>query len=365
MSKVAVICDTHFGARNDSPVLHASMAKFYADVFFPTLDRLNITTVLHGGDYTDRRKYVNFSTAHFAHEHYRVPLAQRGIEEILIVGNHDCFYKHTNAVNSITELYRSRDDMTIVTKPMELDLTGSQRILLLPWICDENRERSLDLIRTSSADIVLGHLELTGFQMYRGMPAEGGMDAKLFDRFALVMSGHYHHKSAKGPVHYLGAPYPMIWSDYRDPRGFHILDTETKDLTFIENPYSIFHRLVYDDLNKGFDYIEGLVAAINVPESPYHDAYIKVIVRHKQQPYWFELLMEALYKVNALDVVIMDDIIVNDDDTETRTAEEDLTSVDTLAVMTEFVDNLSITCDKQELTGYLRGLYHEALVAQQ
>jgi hypothetical protein len=363
MSKLAVICDTHFGARNDSPVLHNSIAKFYKDIFFPALDQHQVHAVLHGGDYTDRRKYVNFSTANFAHEHYRKPLYERHLHEYILIGNHDAFFKHTNEVNSVEELYRSREDVTIIRNP-QMQYVGGSHILFVPWICEDNRERSLDAIRTSPADIVLGHLELSGFQMYRGMPAEQGMDPQLFDRFDLVMSGHYHHKSSKGPVHYLGAPYPMIWSDYRDPRGFHILDTETKSLTFIANPYSIFHRLVYDDHNQNFNYVEALVADINAPDSPYRDAYIKVIVRHKQQPYWFDLVMEALYKVNALDVVIMDDIVVNDDDTETRT-EEDLNSVDTLSVMTEFVDNLSITCDKQELTNYLRGLYHEALVSNQ
>lgn len=368
MSKVAVLCDTHFGARGDSPVLHASMAKFYANVFFPTLDAHGIRTVLHGGDYTDRRKYVNFGTARFVHEHYRTPMKQRGIKEIVLVGNHDCFLKHSNDINSIEELYRGDPDISIVKEPCTWTVAGhdgsTYAMLLLPWVNEQNYHHTLELIRNSPAQMVLGHLELAGFQMYRGMPSEHGMDPQLFDRFNLVMSGHYHHKSSKGPIHYLGAPYPMIWSDYRDPRGFHLLDLDTQELEFIPNPYSIFYRLVYDDGGKPFEYIETLVQDINAPDSPYREAYIKVVVRQKTQPYWFELLMDALYKVNALDVVIVDDIIVNDDDTETRT-DDDLSTVDTLSVMTDFVDTLSISCDKNELTNYLRDLYHEALAANQ
>jgi DNA repair exonuclease SbcCD nuclease subunit len=363
MSKVAVITDTHFGARGDSPVLGASMAKFYKNVFFPKLDELGINTVLHGGDYTDRRKYVNFGTARFVHEFYRIPMQQRGIEEVILVGNHDCFLKHTNDINSIEELYRGVEGISLIKEPQEF-LVHTTPLLLLPWINDNNRDRSLDLIRTSACEVVLGHLELAGFQMYRGSMAEDGLNPQLFDRFDLVMSGHYHHKSEKGPVHYLGAPYPMIWSDYQDARGFHILDLETRQLEFIENPYSIFYRLVYDDAGRTFNYIEKMVEEIAAPDSPYHEAYIKVVVRQKTQPYWFDLMMDALYRVNALDVVIVDDIVVNDDGTETRT-EDDLTTVDTLAVMTDFVDNLTINCDKNQLTLYLRDLYNEALAANQ
>lgn len=363
MTKVAVVSDTHFGARNDSPVLQASMAKFFDTIFFPTLDQHQITTVIHPGDYWDRRKYVNFATAQFVNEHYRRPMTEREITEYIIPGNHDCFYKHSTTINGIAELYRLNPRMHIIDEPREVSL-GVHRILFLPWICDDNYQRSVDLITTSTAPLVIGHLQLAGFQMYRGQPAEDGMDPALFERFDLVLSGHYHHKSTKGPIHYVGAPYPMIWSDYKDPRGFHLLDLDTHELTFIENPYCIFHRMVYDDAGQPFEYIERLKADIEAADSPFRSAYIKIVVKSKHQPYWFEMLMDSLYKVNALDVIITDDIIVNEDDTETPTS-EDLTTVDTLSVITEFVDTLSINCDKGELTKYLRALYHEASEAQQ
>jgi DNA repair exonuclease SbcCD nuclease subunit len=280
----AIITDTHFGARNDSVHMQQNMKRFLDDVFFPTLDEYNVDTVWHGGDYVDRRKYVNFSTARFIYESYRTPLNRRNITEIAIVGNHDTFYRETNDINSLQELYRTEDRLHAVSSPVELD-----DVLFLPWICDGNRDVSMRMIQDTKCPVVLGHLEIAGFQMYRGMPSPDGLNADIFDRFELVMSGHYHHRSSKGPIQYLGAPWPMIWSDYRDPRGFHLFNTDTRELRFIENPYSLFARIVYDDTGQTHDYIKHLVQSISAPNSPYHSAYVKVVVKSKENPFWFDL----------------------------------------------------------------------------
>jgi DNA repair exonuclease SbcCD nuclease subunit len=361
MANVAIITDTHFGARNDSLHMLASMRKFYDNVFFPTLDTYGVRRVLHGGDYVDRRKYVNYHTASFIRNVYREGLRKRHIEEDVIVGNHDCYFRDSTQLNAVRELVEDDETVRCYVHPHELDVDGVG-VLLLPWIVDSNRADSMKLIETSKCSIVLGHLELQGFQMFRGMPASTGLDPQLFDRFELVMSGHYHHKSEKGPVHYLGAPYPMIWSDYRDPRGFHIFNTDTKELTFIENPFSLFVRIVYDDAGQSHDYIKQLAGSILAKDSPYHDAYVKIIVKSKNQPYWFDLMMDALYKVNAQDIIVVDDIVVDDNGDE---SEAPVTDVDTLTLMREYVDSLSITCDKEELFNYLQTKYREALAATQ
>jgi DNA repair exonuclease SbcCD nuclease subunit len=360
MSKIAIITDTHFGARSDSTYMHRSQQKFLDDIFFPTLDEHGVQHVLHGGDYGDRRKYINFATARFIEEHYRQPLRARGLTEDVIVGNHDCFLRESTEVNSIQELYRHDATIRVYTQPAELDLDGCG-VLLLPWICDNNRAATEHAISTSNAQVVLGHLELNGFSMYRGMPNHEGMDPSVFDRFPLVLSGHFHHRSAKPPVQYLGAPYPMVWSDYRDPRGFHILDTETLDLTFFANPYSMFMRTVYDDADQPPQYIEKLVQDVMAPTSPYHDAYVKIVVKSKTQPYWFDLLLDALSKVNAQDVMVVDDIA-----TATDAGTEDVsTDIDTLTLIHDYVENLSLTCDKIELQQYLQDTYREAMSVTQ
>lgn len=357
--KIPIICDTHFGARSDSVPMQKSMQKFYERVFFPKLDELGCTQLLHGGDSFDRRKYVNYQTANWVRENYREPLRKRRIQEHAIIGNHDIYYKSSTDINSVTELYRDDPNIIVYTHPVEIDVDGLG-ILMLPWITDNNRELSETMIATSKAQVVLGHLELSGFQMYRGVPHMGGMEASAFDRFGLVMSGHFHHKSEDGIIKYLGAPYPMIWSDYRDPRGFHIFDTDTLELEFVENPFGIFKRIVYDDEGKAQDYVKELVQSIQQKDGDYQDAYVKVIIKSKTQPYWFELVMDSLYKMNAQDIIVVDDVVVNDDDTESQV---ETTHVDTLGLMNDFIDSLTINANKTDLKTYMTQTYHNALNA--
>ena len=60
--KIALITDTHFGARNDSEVFNDYFFKFYDNTFFPYLEEHNIKHCIHLGDITDRRKFINFKT---------------------------------------------------------------------------------------------------------------------------------------------------------------------------------------------------------------------------------------------------------------------------------------------------------------
>lgn len=353
MAKVAIITDTHYGVRNDNLTVQVWQRKFLDDIFFPTLDRYDVRTVLHGGDYGDRRKYINFATARFIEEAYRTPLRQRGITEHVLIGNHDCFLRDSTAINSVDELYRMDTTMRIHAQPTEVDVDGTG-ILLLPWICGNTRAATEQLIATSSCPLVLGHLELTGFQMYRGVPQHEGMDPKPLSRFARVFSGHFHHPSAHGNITYLGAPYPMVWSDYQDPRGFTLLDTETYETEFIPNPYAMFVRLVYDDEQQTAAYRESLLA--DVASGRFQDAYVKIVVKTRTQPHWLDEILDALTKCNPQDVLVIDD--VQETTTETSDASID---IDTLTLMTEYVNSLAISCDKIALQDYLRTIYHEAV----
>jgi DNA repair exonuclease SbcCD nuclease subunit len=363
MSKIPIITDTHFGARADSLPMQASMRLFYEKVFFPVVDQHQCRTMFHAGDWGERRKFLNTSTANFAYDVFQRPIDERGIDLHIVAGNHDCYYRESTRVNTIAEVYRHNANVHIYTTPQEVHIEGCD-ILVLPWIVDENRQQSLDLIRTSTCPIVLGHLEISGFQMFRGIPNHEGLTADMFDRFKLVMSGHFHHRTAGDPIVYLGAPYPMIWSDYNDPRGFHLFDTDTHTLEFIENPYSLFVKVIYDDRGQSHDYIRDLVQTVLAPDSPHHNAYVKVIVRSREQPYWYDMLLDSLYKVNAQDIIVVDDVVIHDED-EKDVTNHGTADVDTLTLMKEFVDSLAISCDRKELFAYLQSKYHEAMAASQ
>ena len=241
--KIAIITDTHWGARNDSQVFSNYFAKFYENIFFPTLEKRGIRTVIHMGDIVDRRKFINYKTLFQMRHHFFDACYGRYINLHMIIGNHDTFFKNTNSLNSM-DCLRVHDNhqVHIYEEPTEVDF-DDLKCLMMPWICDENREQSLKAIQDTEAQILFGHLEVKGFEMHIGSWSPEGVDASLFKKFDMAMSGHFHHKSDNGNVYYLGNPYEITWSDYNAPRGFHIFDTKTRELEFIQNPFHMFHKI--------------------------------------------------------------------------------------------------------------------------
>ena len=64
--KVAIITDQHFGARKSSRVFHDFFNKFYTNVFFPTLKKRGIDTVLDLGDTYDNRRTLDLWAANWS-----------------------------------------------------------------------------------------------------------------------------------------------------------------------------------------------------------------------------------------------------------------------------------------------------------
>ena len=263
--KVAIITDTHFGARKGSDHLHNYFEMFYRDVFFPSLEKHQIDTVLHMGDIFDSRKAIDLKSLEWSKRVVFEPLKK--YKFISIIGNHDCYYKDTNYVNSPELLLKAYSNITLYSKATQITVGGLD-ILMLPWINSENFEESKKMIEDSKCKVAMGHLEINGFKATRGHMMETGMDTSVFDKFERVYSGHFHTRSNDGKIYYLGNPYEMFWNDVNDTRGFHIFDTDTLEHTPINNPYKLHYNVYYDDTNyKLFN------------TSPYKNKIVKVIVR--------------------------------------------------------------------------------------
>ena len=347
--KVALITDQHFGARNDSIHFLDFYEKFYSGTFFPTLEKEGVKHVLILGDTFDRRKYVNFYSLQRAKKMFFDPLAERGIEVHMLVGNHDTYYKNTNDVHS-PGLVLDYKNINIISEPEVITLGGTN-ILMMPWICAENQEQSIDMLKNAKAEICMGHFEIAGFAMYRGMKSEEGLDRELFKRFDFTFSGHYHHKSSNSDIHYLGNPYELTWQDYADNRGFHILDLSSRTFNFIRNPNVMFNRINYDD--KAND-----IKTINSMDlSQYKNTYVKVVVVNKTNPYVFDMFMNKLYDAGTLDITIAEDFTELED-----ISDEDIDQAeDTVTILNKYVDNLTTDLEKDKLKVIMKELYVEAL----
>jgi DNA repair exonuclease SbcCD nuclease subunit len=349
--KIALITDTHWGARGDSPAFAEYFNRFYYEHFFPYLAEHGINNIFHLGDIVDRRKYINFVTARHLRR-FVEHCDSSGIHLDVIIGNHDTSFKNTNEVNSMRELFEhSKYDINYYSDPIVVKL-GDVDIAVLPWICSGNYEESMEFIKKTNAQVLFGHLELAGFEMYKGAVNDNGFDSKIFDKFDLVCSGHFHHKSTRGNINYLGAPYEMSWSDYNDPRGFHVFDTETRELEFIRNPLTMFNKVHYHDQDKTLDEI------MAVDFDHYKGSYVKLIVHTKTNPYWFDMFVDKIEKAGVLDLQVVDDNLnlqLEDDGDIVNEAE------DTLTVLSKVVEQVDSRVDKKVLYTFLSSLYTEAL----
>ena len=354
--KVALITDQHFGGKSDSISFNNYIEKFYTNQFFPYLKEHNIHTVIDLGDTFDRRKYVNFSILERVREYYFDVMKENQIKLHSIVGNHSTYYRNTNSVNSSNLLYGYYDNIEVYPEAETISIDGTL-IDLIPWINSENSVKTLSFINNSKAQVAFGHLEVEGFAMYKNYVAGTGLKPSIFNRYEFVASGHYHHKSSKGNIHYLGAPYEITWNDYDDQKGFHIFDTETREAEFIENRYRLFEKIYYDDENYVTDFER-------LDTSYYTNKIVKLIVENKTKIAEFETFLDTMYKSNPIDLIILEDL----SEYTARYADDEKEDVEvgnTSTFLQEYVDSMPIDNDKrvarQKVKRLLQILYDEAL----
>ena len=339
--RVAIITDTHYGARKGSKHLHDYFELFYKNIFFPSLEAEGIDTIIHMGDVFDSRKSIDYYSLEWAKRVVFEPMKKYKVHAI--TGNHDCYYKNTNEINSPELLLTNYDNITTYSSAKDIQLDGLD-ILLLPWISVDNYDETLEVITKSPAKIAMGHLELNGFKATRGHMMEDGMDVKVFDKFDKVFSGHFHTRSTDGKIFYLGNPYEMFWNDVNDPRGFTLFDTDTLEHTPINNPYKLFYNVYYEDTPyQTFD------------STPYENKIVKVIVRKKTNPKQFQKFIDKLYRSGVQDLKIVENFAIVEN--EEFDVEED---ENTISILNRYIDEAEIEFDKGIVKNIFRDLYRQA-----
>ena len=357
--KVAVITDTHFGARGDSAPFDEYFKNFYENIFFPECKKRDIKVIIHMGDVFDRRKFINFNTLKSCQEYFFQQLAKYNMECHMLTGNHDTYFKNTNEVNSLDLLLSKYSRVKTYSEPTILTIrpttytTDSKDfteygMVMMPWICSGNYEKAMELVHNTTAPIMFSHLELAGFCMYKGMMNEHGMDASLFSKFDAVYTGHFHTRSKAGNIHYLGNPYHMTWNDYGDQRGFTVLDLQTLEQEFVTNPYEIFLKYYYDDTK---------VDPTTIDIKQFKDKIVKLIVSNKTDFAKYDQFMDRLHAENILELKIIEDF--SEFEAEALD-DEDIDLEDTLSLLNNYVDSVEADFDKVRVKTILKELYIEA-----
>ena len=347
--KIALLNDTHFGARNDNPAFVKYFNRFYDEIFFPYIIQNDIKTLIHLGDVVDRRKFINFNTAHNFQENFWKRLWNLKIDTHIILGNHDTYYKNTNKVNftHLIKTFDGQNEPWIYEKPTTVNFDGLD-VLLLPWICPETEEESIYEIDNSHAEVAMGHLEIKGFEMHKGHFQDVGLDMNQFKRFDKVLSGHYHRKSDNGTIYYLGTQYEITWSDYQCPKGFHIFDTDTRELTRIPNPLTMFEKIIYNDTKQSYT---------NMDISKYKDKHLKVIVEEKTDTAQFGEFVDRLHnEINTYEVNVIEDSYNINSTADVNIIDQ---GEDTLTFLQNYINSLDTELDKARINSIMKDFYQE------
>jgi len=285
----------------------------------------------------------------WAKTNYFDRLRDLGVTVYTIVGNHTAYYKNSNSVNSIELLLREYPNMVLVRDYAEYSI-GDTKCLFIGWMNDDNRAKIKRKIKSCKSKVCFGHLELNGYQVYKGFTQENGAsgDKDIFDKFEKVYTGHYHTRSNDGKVYYLGNPYEMFWNDCDDKRGFTIWDSDTLEHESIDNPHQMFKKIYYEDTPyQIFD------------ATPYEGKIIKVIVKKKTRPKDFEKFIDKLHGVGVEDLKVIESADWNNG----YVVGEDFKAEDeenTISLLNRFVDESEVSLDKYRVKELLGGLYKKA-----
>lgn len=352
--KIVFLSDTHFGCRGDSHHFHQFFENFYNDIFFPYLINNDIKLVIQFGDIFDRRKYSNHVTLSESKRYFFSKFEEYDIKLVTLIGNHDLYFRESLSVSS-SELFLAQfKNIEVINKPTKLHT--DIEIDIIPWICKENEKECIKFIKESSSPLCIGHFEISGFKMYAGgISSQEGLSQKLFSNYERVLSGHYHHRSSKGNIEYIGTPYEMTWQDFGDQKGFHIFDCSTREMEFIGNPYSMFIKIEYDDSGNNETLESGYLNQEFLEQ--FKTKYVKIQVKNKTNPYLFDLFLDQVYAQNPINVSIVEDIL--DIDIEELVDESD----DTLTITYKWIDALEISkeLDKTKLKYMMSSLFNESM----
>jgi hypothetical protein len=206
----------------------------------------------------------------------------------------------------------------------------------------------MSFVQNCKADWLGGHLELNGFNLMKGVVNTHGMDHTLFNRFEKVLSGHFHTKSEKDNIIYLGSQLEFFWSDAHDPKYFHVLDTETRELEAIRNPHTLFEKIVYDDSKKDYSLFD--VEYLD-------NKFVKIVVVNKNDMFTFDRFIDRIQSRNIHDLKIAENFneFIGD-----NVDDESISVEDTTTLLDSYIDAVDTDLDKDTLKVNMRNLLIEA-----
>ena len=358
--EIAFISDIHFGCRGNSEKYISTMVSFFKDTLFNVLKERKIKDLRILGDLFDNRNAINVRTINAVIDVFK--FMETKLPELrikILTGNHDQYYHNRYDIISLNIL-RNFSNIEIIDKVVTDSINGKS-ILMVPWIVPDTAIYQ-DFINISDSDqkfdLLLGHFEISGFEVSPGIVDTHGVRIGKFKNFKRVFSGHYHTRNTINNISYLGCPYPLTWADYGNDKGIHIYDIDTNETTFIPNMTSPqFIKITMSDLAAGkkdmLDKVNGNFVKLII-DKKYNDSAIHQVI--------------ALLESKGAILTIDNQYVEQTELSTTETTETDLSKInDPITFLLEYIKIIDIPddskeyIDKKELMSRVSDIYQKVV----
>jgi hypothetical protein len=269
--------DLHWQNPSYNFITDRALSKVFKDQIWPYAEKHQIKIADQFGDFTHDKKQINKQTAKLIHESFTQPAKDLKMEVHLICGNHDAYFRNSNEVNSLQTLFSETDFAIIDTA-----VRNNGVIAYVPW----------GLPLPTGARYIFTHAEIKGFEYQRGVVSKTGLDVRDFAVYDKVFAGHFHRKSLKGNVLYLGSLIALNFGEVDTEHGFYVFDDATGEYEFIKTEIEIFKKIIYQN------------GAIYDDHS-FENKVVSITVLENEDKLKYNTFLENVYAQHPVDVKIM------------------------------------------------------------
>jgi len=234
--KICCFSDVHIGVHQNNIFWYDVAEKFFSWISKELKER-EITDIVICGDLFHYRDEISVNTIHLAS---KLLEKLKDFNIVMLVGNHDAYYKDRSDINSLTP-FSGWPNIKVISQVLA-SRNFNKNLVFVPWGTEINH--------IPECDIMFGHFEIESFKMNSHKICDHGIKASsLLEKSKLIISGHFHLKDERtysdGTILYLGSPFQMDFGDVDSLKGVHILDLDSLKYEFIENNCYPKHKKIY------------------------------------------------------------------------------------------------------------------------
>lgn len=338
-SEICVISDLHIGVHQSASMWHDIVLDF-ARWLKPQLDDQGIRDIVIAGDVFHDRDEVSVLTIHVATEFFKI---LRDFNIVILVGNHDAYYRDRSDVNSI-DIFHDWSNIHIVNTVTAIE-AFDKTITFVPW--------AANLKDIPESDLMFGHFEIASFKMNKNKICSHGINSvDLLNKARLVITGHFHFRDERnysnGTILYTGCPYQLDWSDCSTVKGIHLLDLKTLKFEFIPNEMSPKH--IKFRLSELLNTETGMIETLKI-EAPGN--IINFLIDKEVSPDKVDAL---IHKVSSLHPLQLRTEFLDEQQFEIDELNYEFTGVDIPEAISEFINMIEIQ-NKPEVLNHTLDLF--------